>query len=173
VDNLKLAICSVAGGLLGFIAVLLWRTVWRAPFEMEQSLRAEHQTSIASLNVEWEEKITNSQAQISERQATIDDLSKQLAIPDQALTEHVKMLLAKTSDKARSFLRIAALHDVFDPRQLNIKDLRSDEIMPLANECVRAGLLTIEWVDDHRGSMNPRCQVPPGFRNILIRLLNA
>jgi hypothetical protein len=134
---------------------------------------ADHQANIASLNVEWNRKIAESQAQTSQQQAKIGDLEKNLAIPDQAVTAHVRELLAKTSDKGKSFLRIAALRDVFEPRQLNVKDLRSDEIMTVARECEKAGLLTIDWVDDRRGGGKFDCRVPHDFRNVITRLLNS
>jgi hypothetical protein len=61
VDNLKLVACSLGGGLIGFIVLLFWKSVCRAPFEMEQSLvgrytqeNAEKDAMIAAKQEAWD-----------------------------------------------------------------------------------------------------------------------
>ena len=113
----------------------------------------------------------------AECQTKINELTDKLALPDQALAEHLRGLLAQISEDAKKFLQIAVLYDVFDTRQLQVEGLSFDEIWDASKECKSLGLLTIEWEDVDTSSpaavqnMRLFCRVPPEFRETLKRLL--
>lgn len=98
---------------------------------------------------------------------------------DKALAKHLRSLLNEVSENAKKLLRIAALYDSFDLRDIRVDGLSSDEIWEAGKECRSVGLLTMEWEDVDTSSplamanMRQFSRVPAEFRETLRLLLKA
>jgi hypothetical protein len=113
----------------------------------------------------------------AECQTTISKLAYKLALPDQALAEHIRGLLAQISENGKKVLRLTLLYEVIETRQIKIEGMSFDETRDATNECISVGLLRIELENVDMSSplavayQRGFCQIPPGFRETLKRLL--
>jgi len=100
-----------------------------------------------------------------------------LALPDIALTNHLRQLLAPISDDGRKVMKLALLYDVIETPQMKIEGLSFQAIQKARHECVQAGLLREEYEPIDISSplaiamQRSFYQVPREFRETLKRLL--
>ncbi len=100
-----------------------------------------------------------------------------LALPDIALTNHIKKLLEPISEDARKLLKLALLYDIIEGSQIKIEGLSFEALQKARRECVSAGLLRVEYepvdISSPLAIAKQRVfyQVPQEFRETLKRLL--
>jgi hypothetical protein len=114
----------------------------------------------------------------AESQRLIKTLSEQLELPNKALADHLRGLLAQVSENAKTVLRFVLLHEEIDTPHLKIEGLSFTDTQKAQYECVTVGLIRINQVGDP-GPFSLRAMlgahefyyVPPEFRPTLQRLL--
>jgi hypothetical protein len=105
----------------------------------------------------------------AECQQEISRLKSELDLPDKALADHLRALLAQVGENAMKVLRLVVLHDVIETPHVKIEGLSREAVRDACLECVSAGLFRLDYeaVDPSRGCY----QVPSEFRETLKRLL--
>lgn len=109
----------------------------------------------------------------------ISELRAELALPDEALADHLDGLLTQISENATKVLRFVLLHEQIDTPHIKIEGLPFADIQKARYECVTAGLLRINTVGGGDDPFSIRVMlgahefyyVPPEFRQVLQRLL--
>jgi len=112
-------------------------------------------------------------------QKEVNELRTELTLPDKALADHLRGLLAQISESATMVLKFVILYDVIETQQMKIAGLSFNDMLKASQECVSVGLLRVEY--DAIDLTSPLAiatsrsfyQVPPEFRETLKRLLYA
>lgn len=112
-------------------------------------------------------------------QQMVGQLRAELALPDEALANHLRGLLAQISENATKVLRFVLLHEQIDTLHIKIEGLAFADMQKARSECITAGLLRINRVGGGDDAFSIRAMlgaqefyyVPPEFRQILQRLL--
>lgn len=112
-------------------------------------------------------------------QKEVSQLQTELDLPNKALADHLRSLLAQVSEAGTMVLKLAILYDMIEPRQMNIEGLSFEDLQRARQECVSVGLLRVEYetVDPYSplavSMARSFYQVPQEFREPLRRLLYA
>jgi hypothetical protein len=106
----------------------------------------------------------------AQSQRTIADLSQQLEMPDKAVADHLRQLLAGLGNNGREALKFILHYDEVSRRQVKLGLLSWEETTKAIDECLDAGLIECRH-QIFAGAYFAFYWVPESFRPALKRIL--
>jgi hypothetical protein len=108
----------------------------------------------------------------AECQRTIEDLSRQLEVPDKAKAAYLNQLLEKVGDNGKVAIRFLLFHsEEVSGWKIKLPNLSNEETYKALRDCSEQGLINTRSVIGPGMSINSYYWIPDSFRTTLTRIL--